>query len=331
MNLPPPFVSIIVVNWNGASYIEKCIQSLLDMSYSNSEIIIVDNNSSDNSVELLRRLSSVEQKLKVIVNNKNLGFARACNIGINVSKGEFIALFNSDAIADKYWLSELVTALSASQKAGAAGGPIYYCDPPNRIWFSGGKVDAITGFFWNIGQNRRNFVEDDIDTLSGCAILIRRDVLSKVGLLDEGYFLYGEDIDLSISIKRLGKSLLFVSSAISWHMVSASKKKAPRFTYKMKVASDLRVIFKNFPLEYLHSALLFRGLVLPFGETVYFYRDPTLLLVAVKEFAKNLKDLKVTIEARRRMEQIGKATLRTRFRDIIREAAKRIKERQLYW
>ena len=324
-----PFVSVIIVNWNGAQYIEKCISSLLEMSYNSFEIVVVDNNSTDNSVDIIKNISP---KIKIIVNKRNLGFARACNIGIEVAKGEYIGLFNNDAIADREWLSELLIALSNTEQAGAAGGLVYYCEPPDRIWFSGGKVDVATGYFWNVGQNSRRFaIGEEIDTLTGCAVLLRKDVLKRLGFLDEGYFLYGEDIDLSINIKRLGKKLLFVPSAISWHMVSSSKKKAPRFTHEMKIASDLRVIFKNFPLRYLPSAVVFRSLSLPFAEAVYFYKDPTFFLVAVKKLAQNFRDLKHTFKARKRVEQFGQTPLKIRLKEIMREVVKRIEEKQLYW
>lgn len=322
-------VSLIIVNWNGASYIEKCVRSLLEIDYENFEIIVIDNNSSDNSVEILRKKFP---NLKIIVNNENLGFAPACNIGITASDSTFVGLFNSDATADPNWLRELVTALSNSDQAGAAMGPIYYYDTPNKIWFSGGKVDAFTGFFWHAGQNSFQFsTVDEFDAFTGCAVLIKRSALERIGLLDEGYFLYGEDVDLSINIRRLGLDLLFVPSAVSWHMVSASMKKVPFFAYEMKISNDIRVILKNFPLKYVFSALFCRGVILPISEALYFYKNPRLLLLVLRAFIRNMRDLRRTIRARVQMDSIGKVSLKNRFKEVIHEATKRFAEKRLYW
>jgi GT2 family glycosyltransferase len=322
-------VSLIIVNWNGASYIEKCIDSLLELDYENFEIIVIDNNSSDNSVQLLKKQFP---NLRIIINNENLGFAPACNIGIKASNSTFIGLFNSDAIADPKWLRELAIALSDADHAGAAAGPIYYYDPPTKIWFRGGKVDAFSGFSWHVDQNRFQISNvGEFDTLTGCAVLIKRSALEKIGLLDEDYFLYGEDIDFSISIRRLGLDLLFVPSAVSWHMVSTSKKKVPFFAYWMKISNDIRVILKNFPLKYLPSALLFRGIILPMSEALYFYKNPRLLLLGIKAFGRNLKYLRKTISARVQMDSIGKSPLKIRFKEAIHEAKKRLAEKRLYW
>ena len=325
--MPP--VSLIIVNWNGASYIEKCVHSLIELDYDNFEIVIVDNNSSDNSVELLKRKFP---KLRIIINNENLGFAPACNIGIRASNSTFIGLFNSDAIADPAWLRELVIALSNSDNAGAATGPIYYYETPTKLWFGGGKVDAFSGFFWHADQNSYQLSNvREFDTFTGCAVLIKRNELEKIGLLDEEYFFYSEDVDLSISIRRLGLDLLFVPSAISWHMVSVSKKVVPFFTYGMKISNDIRVILKNFPFKYFFSALLFRGVILPIIEALYFYRNPRLLLLVLKAFKRNLKDLRRTFKARVQMDSVGKSPLKNRFKEAIRETTKRLMEKKLYW
>jgi len=299
------------------------------MDYENFEIIVVDNNSSDKSVEILQRLSS---RLKIVINHENLGFARACNVGFKTSRGRLIGFFNSDALSDRKWLGELVTALSNSENAAAAGGPIFYFETPNKVWFSGGKIDAVTGFSWHIGQNTFGLPNvTEFDTLSGCAILIKRSVLEKTGCLDQIYFLYGDDVDLSITIGRLCMELLFVPSAISWHMVSTSKKIAPRLTYQMKAKCDLRLILKNFPLKFLPSALFFKGIMLPLSEALYFYKNPGFLLLDVKAFLKNMQELKQTFEDRLRAKQNGEVKIKSRFNEILVEATKRLKERRVYW
>jgi len=114
-----PLVSIIIVNYNGKKYLEECINSLFNQTYENLEIILVDNKSSDDSVSFVR---SKFGKILVIENDTNVGFAAGCNTGINASKGSLISLFNQDAIADKEWLSTLVSVIQSDEDIAAVAG-----------------------------------------------------------------------------------------------------------------------------------------------------------------------------------------------------------------
>ena len=106
-----PLISIVITTWNGEKYLIECISSLLNQSYKNMEIILVDNASSDRSVELVNQNF---QGIQVIQNSKNLGFAEGTNIGILRAKGELVALFNQDAVAEKHWLENLINEIKSS-------------------------------------------------------------------------------------------------------------------------------------------------------------------------------------------------------------------------
>lgn len=118
-----PKVSIIIVNWNSKDYIKNCIDSLLNQTFQDFEIILVDNGSTDDSLEYVEKKYP---QISIIKNKKNLGFAAGNNIGIKNSSGKFIALFNQDAVTDKEWLYELVGALESSEKIAGAVGKIFY-------------------------------------------------------------------------------------------------------------------------------------------------------------------------------------------------------------
>src|SRR5690348_6564113 len=214
-----PFVSIIIVNWNGMNYMKECIDSLLNLSYSNYEIILVDNASSDGSVEFVEKNYP---KVRVIRNKENLGFAEGNNIGIRETKGELIALFNPDAVADKEWLSRLVSVLQSSENIGGVVGKIYYYGDKfgkDAVFCTWSKMDPYSAAPYNFHKNEP---VSKVDYLSGAAMVVKREMINKIGSLDPGYFLYFDETDWCARMIRGGYDLVYVPTAIAWHVVSAS-------------------------------------------------------------------------------------------------------------
>lgn len=289
-------VSIIIVNWNAGEYLEKCIDSLLNQSYENFEIILVDNASSDNSVELVEK--SFPQ-VHVIKNKTNLGFAEANNIGISNSNGKLISLFNPDAIADKEWLSNLISVLSSSDKIAAVAGKILYLDNrygKNTVFCTWSKIDPLSA-------SPTNFYNDEpaskVDYLSGAAMLVKKDIIEKIGLLDPDYFLYFEDTDWCARMIRGGYDLVYVPDAVAWHAVSPLSSSTKKIYYMEK--SRIRFALKNFDSVYLLTfSLIF------FGETLFvFFRDIKnrnflRSKIRIKAMLWNLSNLKKTLERRKK-------------------------------
>ena len=195
-----PSVSIIVLNWNGEAYIPKCLDSLLEQTYSNYEVIVVDNGSTDGSVELLK---GYLPRIRLILNQKNLGFAAGNNVAIREAKGEFIVLFNNDAVAHREWLEWLIDGTLIPPQADIASGPIYFYEPSDVIWCAGVRIDMLTGVGWLLSLYSRHFEpSDDFDYLTGCALLVRKRVFYEIGLLDERYFFYSEDVDFCLRASK---------------------------------------------------------------------------------------------------------------------------------
>jgi len=262
-----PLVSIIVLNYNGELYIEQCLNSLLGQSYPNFEVIVVDNKSTDDSISILRGFIP---QIRLILNEKNLGFAAGNNIGIKAAKGELIALFNNDAFADRNWLSKLVTGLLNKPEAGIAAGIIYYVEPDDVIWSAGGHFDMLTGLSWHLGQyEKETCPSQDIDYLPGCALLIKREVFNEIGLLDERFFLYCEEVDFCLRAKHAGFKLKYVPEAVVWHAVSAFKKVDPSTSNYLLLKSEFRLIFKLVPWFYLPLSLLLRIIAVPLAEIIF--------------------------------------------------------------
>lgn len=239
-------VSIIIVNWNGKQYLNNCITSLLNQSFRDFEIIFVDNDSSDYSVEYVKKNFP---QIKIIKNDKNLGFAEGNNIGIKNSNGNLIALFNPDAVADKNWLDHLVSVLLSSDKIGAVSGKIFYLGEKygkDTVFSTWPKISAFTAIPSNFHSNEP---VSKVDYLSGAAMVVKRSVLDKIGLLDANYFLYFEETDWCARIIRAGYDLLYVPTAIAWHAVSPLSNSETKIYYMER--NRIRFVLKNFDLKYI--------------------------------------------------------------------------------
>jgi GT2 family glycosyltransferase len=244
-----PLVSIIIVNYNGKKYLNECLRSLFNQTYRNFEIILVDNKSSDDSVKFVQ--SNFGDSILVIQNDTNAGFAAGCNIGIRASKGNLICLFNQDAIADKEWLSTLVCVIqSAEDIAGVAGKLYYWGDKYGRdaVFCTWSKVDPYTAGAYNFYKGDEPISK--VDYLTGAAMLVKKEVIEKIGLLDQEYFLFFDETEWCARMIRASYDLVYVPQAIAWHVVSASLSDSNLKLYYMN-RSRMRFALKNFDLRYL--------------------------------------------------------------------------------
>lgn len=227
-----PTVAIILVNWNGYNYTRKCILSLLSCNYDNYKVIVVDNNSSDNSGS---KICTEFPSVKYIQNKKNIGFTGANNVGIKLAlKNDFdyVMLLNNDTEVDENFLTHLVNAFNNDSKIGAAQPLILEFDNKNIVWNAGGIIDYKFGRFLNPnrGLKKNNYNKiNNIDWISGCCFMIRSEIFNNINLLDDFFFVYFEDADLSMRITDINfklhlenKSLVYHHEGKSW--ISAKKK-----------------------------------------------------------------------------------------------------------
>ena len=224
-----PSVSIIVLNWNGKQYLETCLSSLLKQTYPNLEIIFVDNGSMDGSVEFVRNNYPT---VIIVEHDTNLGFAAGVNSGIAVSKGEHVATINNDAQADPEWITELVHVMESDSRIGSCASKMMCFYDRTRI-DSTGIIVYQNGNAYDRGIDEEDTGQYDIqeEVLGACAgaALYRRQMLDDVGLFDESYFVYFEDVDLSFRMHLSGWRCIYVPIAIVYHMHSATSKVASPF------------------------------------------------------------------------------------------------------
>jgi GT2 family glycosyltransferase len=219
---------VIVLSWNGKKDTLECLASLQQLTYPNARIIVVDNSSSDGTGDAIR---SAFPNIELIVNNSNLRFAGGNNVGIRQSLeggAEYVLMLNNDTVVDPEFLGRLVEAAESGRKIGMVGPKIYYFDDPKRIWFAGGLIKWWRGRVTHIGirevDNGEYDVTTEVDYITGCCMLIKREVIETIGMLDERYYIYGEDVDLCVRALRSGYKSVYVPSSRVWHKLSVSTK-----------------------------------------------------------------------------------------------------------
>jgi hypothetical protein len=221
-----PLVYVIVLTYNGKRDTLECLRSLQNLSCPNVKVLVVDNASSDGTPEAIRaEFSSVE----LLVNPTNLRFAGGNNVGIRHALkhgADYVLLLNNDTTVERDFTVHLVHAAEADPRIGMIGPKIYYYDDPNRIWFAGGRIEWWKGWISHIGIRENDSGQHDeqkpVDYLTGCCMLVKRAVVEQVGLLDERYFMYGEDADWCVRARRAGYVLAYVPAAKIWHKLSVS-------------------------------------------------------------------------------------------------------------
>ena len=315
-----PLVSIIVLNWNGLVYLEKCLQSLQFLKYPNFEIIVVDNASSDGSPDMVKENFG---NIKLIVNKTNIGFAKGINVGIEESKAELVALLNNDMVVDPAWLSELVKATGCSSRIGMTSGVVLQKKPLDIVAEAGKKIDALTGNTWRIGYGEKYGmlqVTNDIDYFSGGALLVKREAIMKIGSLDDGYFFTGEDADWCFCARRAGFVIALAPLALVWHEGSATRKRVPKSGYYFHNRSAFRLYFIHFPMVFLFTSVFFRLIISSLLETLMYKRDRSYISLRIAAFAHTLLDLQEIMTVRRKVNRLGKFDLRIRIGELFRVA-----------
>lgn len=223
---PQPRVGIIVLNWNGLSDTRECLQSLFRLSGPPPRIYVVDNGSTDGSVARLRE--EFGDRIVLIANPRNLLFAGGNNVGVlrALSDGcTHLLLLNNDTTVDAV-LSDVLSRVSAAHEDAILCPKIYYADRPDMLWYAGGTVSLRRARVAHRGirqTDRGQFDRlEETGWATGCALFAPRHVFEAVGLLDESFELYSEDLDYCLRARAAGFRILYVPEAKVWHKVSAS-------------------------------------------------------------------------------------------------------------
>ena len=243
-------LSFIIVSWNARQYLKDCLTSIQEQTGGYScEILVVDNDSCDGSPEMVE---SEFPNVRLVSTGENLGFAKANNVGINLSGGCYICLVNSDVIINSGAISELVYYLDSNPAIGMVGPRVCNADGslqpscrrrpgPWRLLCRALAADSLARRCPLLaGETMIDFNHDQeriVDVISGCFMMVRRSAVKDVGLLDEGYFMYAEDVDWCVRFGQKSWSIAFEPAATIIHFGGGSSKRAPvRFMIEQKRA-----------------------------------------------------------------------------------------------
>lgn len=224
-------VYIVILNWNNAEDTIECLRSVMALRHVRPRIVAVDNGSQDDSSERIHRAFPT---IDLLVNPENLGYAAAINLGIQraLEKGaSWVLLLNNDATVDAELLVELLNAGEAHPRAGVLSPKIYYYRDRERVWFAGGVRRRFPPGIGMPGYGRKDSPAYSrprkIDYVTGCGMMVKAEVFRAIGLFDEAYFMYHEDLDFCERARQEGYECLYVPTAKMWHKVSASTKEDP--------------------------------------------------------------------------------------------------------
>jgi GT2 family glycosyltransferase len=253
--LKPPKVAVIILNWNGREVLAKCLDSVIRTDYPNLEIVVVDNASTDTSQAMVR---DRYPGIRLVENRENLGYVSGNNVGIGSTRSDYVVLLNNDTTVDRAWIRELVKAAATDERIGVLGCKVYLMGT-RIIQHAGSHLSFVSGslFTRSMVEDRGQFDEvADVDYVSGEAIMIKREVLKKVGLLDPDYYAYWEDADFCWRARRRGYRVVYVPSSVVEHMVSASWDKRPIEAKVLGERNRILFILKNFPYHHIIGILI---------------------------------------------------------------------------
>lgn len=244
-------ISVIVVNFNGERYLGDCLTSLSVQTFRDFDVIVVDNGSTDGSIDLIRKDFPW---VKLIPLNKNTGFAKGNNTGFEASSSKYIATLNNDTIVDKGWLEALYEAAETDRKIGMAASKIL-------LGRNGREIDSSGVLIYPDGMSRqrgRSEIDEgqfdrseEVLFPSACAALYRREMLNEIGFFDEDFFTYCEDTDLGLRARLAGWKAVLASKAIVRHLYSQTAGKYSELKAYYVERNHLWVLMKDLPAAYI--------------------------------------------------------------------------------
>ncbi len=244
-----PRVQVVVPNWNGRHFLPRCLGALSAQSFPDFSVIVVDNGSTDGSVAWLREHAP---SVRVIANAANRGFAAAINQGIRTGDSEYVVTLNNDTEPDPGWLEALVAAADSDNRVGMCASKMLFADPPHLINSAGICIDPV-GIAWDCRggepdlSSKENIPTEVFGPCAGAA-LYRRAMLDEIGLFDEDFFAYLEDVDLAWRARLAGWRALHVPTARVYHVHSGTLGEDSPIKSFLLGRNKVWLIVKNYPM-----------------------------------------------------------------------------------
>ena len=279
-------ISTIIVNYNAGALLRNCVDSLLNCPLE-IKVIVVDNASADDSLEALQDLPNI----KIIKNSSNLGFAAACNIGMRDTISPFVLFLNPDCFFEPGTLCKLLDAMELDERVGMVGGLLINADGTEQQgarravptpWRSFFRAFVLARFaticprlFYDFNLHKEPLPDHpiEVEAISGACMLVRREVVQKVGKWDEGYFLHCEDLDWCMRFRQAGWKILFVPAAEIIHIAGVCGRNRPVFVEWNKHKGMVYFYRKFFRHRYpsILMNIVSAGVWIRFGFVVSYY------------------------------------------------------------
>jgi GT2 family glycosyltransferase len=302
-------VTFIIITYNSENFISKCINSILIQSHKNFEIIIIDNNSNDSTLDIVNSFKG-DTPIKIISNDENMGYGNAINQNIKNISSKFIAVLNADVYLEKNWTNNLIKSFIDDDLSVMASGPIY--SPDNSIQSIGGCMDQFGAVFHINSLLRKTKNLDNQPSfffIDGSIFLIKTDFFKK-NYFDPNLFLYYEDVDLSWRIHMLKYKINFVSTAIAYHDIGHKNKEMTSKKFLYTARNRLYVCQKNLPSKKLFKVIPSIVFLLLLNSIYYNFKFKTVSYTFnfFKAWFWNIKNIKTILFQRKNSFKINLLT-----------------------
>jgi GT2 family glycosyltransferase len=316
-----PLLSVIIPNWNGKDFLPECIDSLQKQTFRDFEVILVDNGSTDGSVQFVQERYG--DFIRVIRNPKNLGYTGGNNIGIRSAHGQYIVLLNNDTLTEPTWLEALTKAIGPDPRVGMWSSKVL-------SYFRRTQIEAVGELIYWDGLNRargqyemdRGQYErvEEIFFPPGCGGMYRKTIFDEIGLFDEDFFAYGDDAEIGLRARLAGYICHYVPTAVLYHKGSGSTGQYSPFKAFYVERNRFWVTIKYFPIPLLILSpffTLFRFAFQAFGALSHkgaagqftkIYSPGSLIWILVKAYASGFRYLPRMWKKRKKLKQLRKVT-----------------------
>lgn len=304
MKNPPNFTSIIILNYNGTNYLKDCIDSIIRETHSHYEIIVVDNNSPDNSGKIF---SKKYPEIKFILNEQNVGVPEGLNIGIRNAAGEFVVLLNNDLVVMPNWLDNFFKAYEKTGDALYQPKSLKIKDP--TILDGTGCMINIFGFGFardkGLKDEGKYNKQEEISYASGTCMFAPQKIFDEIGLFDPTFFAYHEELDLGWRARLFGYSSYYVPETIIHHHGSAHWKWSPQVFYFLERNRWL-VLLKNYStktlLKLLPSLIIIEFFMLAFFISKGLFLKKLKSYGSILKLGNHIRKQRRTIQQKRKID-----------------------------
>ena len=250
-----PKIHVLVLNWNGSQYLGQCLDSIRKNNYSNYDITVIDNNSSDDSLSKIKKFN-----IPIVSHSYNYKYAKGYNKAIfnfDNDDSDYYLLLNNDVICDSNLISSFVEGINKYGSNCIMGAKIFDANNKDQIWYAGGKFGFFNFFVSHYGIRKKNNIKYDKDYktgyITGCCLLISKENFYNLKGFNENFNMYGEDVDLSIRAQNIGIDCYYIYKAELWHYISSSYGGSYSLSKNISKFSSLFKLILKYPKKLLFN------------------------------------------------------------------------------